>query len=293
MTFKNKTLLLVVGAARSGTSWYYHYCKDHPQIGVSPIKDIHYFDQLYGDRKAFKKIWKTDWRKAERKLERMKARGKSKPTLIQEQFEVADVLRRRLELLNGDPATNNKYYEFIEHYTKNHNVFADITPAYALLTAHQFKEIKSTHEKIKVIFLMRDPVNRFYSQIRLGEKTSKSNKNVQNIKAIKNFEKILKRPERTARGDYKNIITQLETVFDPNELHYVFYENLFSDDGIKGICEFLDVDFRPGKYSDNINFAENQKPIPPKLAKLARLHFADIYDFCRHKFNDVPESWMK
>ena len=35
---------VVMGAARSGTTWLYHRLKRHPGIFVPPIKEIHYFD---------------------------------------------------------------------------------------------------------------------------------------------------------------------------------------------------------------------------------------------------------
>ncbi len=35
---------LGIGAQRAGTTWLYHCLKDHPQIGVSQEKELHFFD---------------------------------------------------------------------------------------------------------------------------------------------------------------------------------------------------------------------------------------------------------
>ena len=44
-----KNLLLSVGAMKAGTSWLYHMLEDHPDINITPVKEVHYFWDIHGD----------------------------------------------------------------------------------------------------------------------------------------------------------------------------------------------------------------------------------------------------
>jgi hypothetical protein len=44
---KGKTFVLGIGAQKSGTSWLYEYLRSRPEMYVSPIKELHYFDRIY------------------------------------------------------------------------------------------------------------------------------------------------------------------------------------------------------------------------------------------------------
>ena len=35
---------LCIGAQKSGTTWLYHNLKQHPQVWLPPVKELHYFD---------------------------------------------------------------------------------------------------------------------------------------------------------------------------------------------------------------------------------------------------------
>jgi hypothetical protein len=44
---EGRTFLLGVGAQKAGTSWLYRYLKSHPEIFMSPIKEMHFFGTRY------------------------------------------------------------------------------------------------------------------------------------------------------------------------------------------------------------------------------------------------------
>src|SRR4051812_8296065 len=45
---RGKTLILGVGAPKSGTSWLHSYLKGDARVAVSPIKELHFFDDWLG-----------------------------------------------------------------------------------------------------------------------------------------------------------------------------------------------------------------------------------------------------
>ena len=44
---KGKTLVIGIGAQKAGTTWLYRYLRTHPQVGMSPIKELHYWDERF------------------------------------------------------------------------------------------------------------------------------------------------------------------------------------------------------------------------------------------------------
>ena len=36
-----------LGAQKTGTSWLWEYLQSHPEVGASPIKEMHFFDSKY------------------------------------------------------------------------------------------------------------------------------------------------------------------------------------------------------------------------------------------------------
>ncbi len=46
--------------------------------------------------------------------------------------------------------------------------FGDMTPAYCLLTAEAFEAMRRMHPRTQFFFVMRDPVDRLWSAIRMN-----------------------------------------------------------------------------------------------------------------------------
>ncbi len=120
---------LIIGAQRCGTTSLYYYLTEHPNIGPSSVKEVHFFDD------AFTKGIR--WYRA--------------------QF----------------PTTLQKYYS--EHIRRYDFFTGEATPSY-LFHPHAPKRIVQILPKVKLIVLLRNPVDRAYShywlRTTLGDETS-------------------------------------------------------------------------------------------------------------------------
>ena len=38
---------LCIGTQKAGTSWFFHQIRQHPDVWLPPIKELHFFDHLY------------------------------------------------------------------------------------------------------------------------------------------------------------------------------------------------------------------------------------------------------
>ena len=56
-----------IGAAKAGTSWLADYLAGHPEVALSPIKELHYFDAMH--LRGQVADWNGKWRKILTELE--------------------------------------------------------------------------------------------------------------------------------------------------------------------------------------------------------------------------------
>jgi hypothetical protein len=76
MMFPNMPNFFVIGAPKAGTTTFYYYLKQHPQIFMSPTKEPHFFD--YNFHEGVEYYVQTFFRGAERYL----ARGEASPSYL-------------------------------------------------------------------------------------------------------------------------------------------------------------------------------------------------------------------
>ena len=268
--------LLGVGAQKAGTTWLHEYLASLPEVDLGFMKEYHVFDQNHvpdttpGRKKRFENYLDS--------------------------FFGSDSLSIRHKFRR-----NHKHYfsYFRKLVDSPDQVFitGDITPSYAALPVKVLRYIKSSLEKngfrVRVIFLMRDPVarcisaNRMYSSPRLLSSPGD---------AALEAELLAKKYQQTRfqiRTRYDQTITNLEQVFTPDELYLGFYEELFSDKAIAEICSFLELPFRPGKYQQVVHGSLVKSELPETIKSEVRSYYSQVYDFVLNRFGQdrVKKLW--
>jgi hypothetical protein len=201
--------------------------------------------------------------------------------------------KTRLEM-QRDPKAYVKYFQSLVDDQKT--LTGDITPAYAFLDEETFREIRELLEKaafeIRVIFLMRDPVERIWSFVRMNSRRGLVTETpVTNRQLRKNFRDALKDPGTIARTNYQSTITTLERVFATEQIHYEIYEDLFNEIAMAKLMAFLG-------YEHHIDFDFERKVNSSDFAKISIFHrkramkaLKDQYEFCGHRFPKTLDLW--
>ena len=170
--FRKKLLFVGIGAQNSGTTWLYSYLREHPKVYMSPIKELHYFDMRFRrDRIA------AEGGRFVRRLHKKSAEIHYADGAYRAPITLVDDLLDRIKM----DADEGEYREFFRRRVKNEIVFGEITPSYAILPKEGFRRIREQHENVKLIFLMKDPIERFWSRVRKSAK--RANKNGGNVRA--------------------------------------------------------------------------------------------------------------
>ena len=270
-----KTLFVGVGAQKAGTSWLYSYLNRHPQVSMSRIKELHYFDAKY--RPDISGMYDKKFRQS---YSEFLLRPDWDSGAVRQNLVRAQAILDRLAMGAGEIT----YLDYFASRVKpQHSVFGEITPSYSILDEVGMRAIRDAQDDVRVIFLMRDPVDRLWSALRhSGVRTDDPRETISDQ---------IQRPHHRLRSDYAAAVTTLDKVFPKDRVLHMFYEGLFTDESIGVICGFLGIDPEPADFSQRVNVGR-ASAMPDVFVELAEKELVATYRFCRQRFGDaVPGSW--
>ena len=257
------TLLYVIGAQKAGTTWLSEYFRKHPQVYVPPIKELHFFSQHFLPRELVgSSVPEFSQRLQELWNRREEADAEEREAIEEEVGAIID----RLAM------TPKTYLPFFEKRKGDESVFVDNTPAYALLKKNHFQFLDRIHPDVKFVYLLRDPVDRAWSQFRMLER----DRNIPAQQSVQRFPQALRNETIYLRSNYVRTLNQLLQAVPRSQVFLGFYENLFEEKSIRALCDFLLIEERPANFDEKIN-AGDEIELPPQLRDAARRYFQPVY----------------
>ena len=211
-----------IGAQKSATSWLYKMLKQHPDLWVPPRKELHYFDRSL--KYASPSFLATD--KYIDRIDGLDAHNMLfKEKMKQELLDIksVDIVKREWFKKYFQSNYDDRWYKSLFEEGKG-RIKGEITPAYSILSQEDILHIKNLFPKLKVIFIMRDPVERAWSQIRFFMDRKKLN----DTASFEELIKFIESPNLSSRGDYVRTLNNWNTYFH-NELFIGCYEDIKSD----------------------------------------------------------------
>ncbi len=136
---------LGIGAQKAGTTWLYHQLKNHPDFFLPPIKDIHYFE-----RPSHNEYW-SDRRQFHKRVKKFLRKGHEDPSWY---------FRYCFGRVNDD------WYRGL-FPQDGKNIRGEITPSYTTLKVSEIKHVHRMNPNMKLILIMRDPIDRAWSHYRM------------------------------------------------------------------------------------------------------------------------------
>ncbi|MFZ2725011.1 MAG: sulfotransferase domain-containing protein [Methylococcaceae bacterium] len=282
MSKKNNRYIIGIGAQKAGTSWLTYYLSRHPQVLVSPVKEVHFFDSVY----------RADLcPNMEQRMARLLIEVAHKLQLDdilenKPRFKRFTKLNERLQF-NGDI---QRYRDYFTENSKNKSIFCDVTPEYALLDTTGFEAVKSLADDVRLVFILRNPIDRFWSEMRMRSKKKPDSDIFAKTRSL--LDKTTDHPSILCTEYHKTLET-LYQVFPKERVFVQFYEHLFNSESIAQLCQFCDIDF----VEPNIEKRVMQGisiPLTDELRATMYHKFSQVYDWAEHEFGtDLPEVWRK
>ncbi|MCK5343962.1 MAG: sulfotransferase domain-containing protein, partial [Candidatus Heimdallarchaeota archaeon] len=182
----------------------------------------------------------------------------------------------------------------------------DVSPTYAILPSYAIEVIRSLMPDLKIIFLMRDPIERAWSHARHNLKYHEANfrfnratnKSVSDENFIRNFT----HDWPFTSGDYLNSLQQWCSFFPKEQFYIGFYENIRKEPQklLTQIFKFLgvgvvdvDLDHFPIKTVFLEGFKkEHSDNLRGYLRTIYKNRTEELVIFLRDKFAlKVPDEW--
>jgi hypothetical protein len=251
---------LCVGAQKAGTSWLYLALLQHPDVWMPPVKELHFFNTLYDEADV---KWTQN---AIRRLakETLQAYLKKTPLyLIDYAF-----LEYTASIASGELFTEEWYQKVFSWHGAKHKLRGEFTPAYLSLPAEGISYVGRLIEDVKIIVIVRDPLERILSHIRMIVAGLKKHKLETGI-----WNQALADPAVKLRGDYKQFLPLWQQGLPADRILFVPYGDIATDP--KGLIARIEafLGLRPFSDYENLGVVVHKTPliiIPPAIVENQR-----------------------
>lgn len=276
---------IVIGAQKAGTTWLYKRLCELEDFDMPPVKELHYFDRS-SEYLSTSLLSQEQWPK------RMGHRLWWKSML----GDLSNTLMRR-ELHQFNWALNyycsnsdDAWYQSLSKARKG--LVGDCTPAYSMLQEKEVKRMYQLLPKAKIIFLLRNPVDRIWSSF----KYYKRGQAMEQIdeKEVLDFADW---KGQVLRSDYLNTLNVYSKVYPAEQILIGFYDAIIDQplDLLTKIVQFV------GGSTENIetqctlnesNNASLKMPLPVFLRKQLEEKYQEQMNSLSHLFGGYCKNWI-
>jgi hypothetical protein len=272
-----------IGAQKSGTTWLARMLAGHPDVFVTPVKEIHYFDHIRGltehlserkrrsrYRKFHQRLW-TQWHRfAEHREQWVWWRD-----------------------YMASPIDDAWYRRLFQHRGRS-TLAGEITPEYAIIGKEGLSHIRRLAPEARVVFIMRNPVDRMWSQVLHQCRARGLDANRQSIATIV---AMLTEPRFGELGDYASTLDDMAAVFRPDQTLALYYEDMHEDRlaALRRVCLFIGAKFDPAYFPElERRYNRSQTVVLPDEI---RAHLRDLCrpqaDAVQARLGRVPATWTR
>ncbi|ACK51659.1 conserved hypothetical protein [Methylocella silvestris BL2] len=272
-------LWLNVGAMKSGTSWLARQFEDHPDVFLTPIKEIHYFAHVHSpvkflDRNGRVEALKTyiNWVSTDLHPDILKFNLRWFESYLDE--PVDDIWFRNLYKDRG-----------AKRYCAE---FSNIT---AVLDETAWAHIKNISDNVKVTYTMRDPFVRLWSHTRFQAQINGVFHQIPTWRETE-YRAFFDSGDLLQHSCYSHTISKLRHNLEPHQYRLIYFED-FRDNPLKelrGVEQFLSIE---QKDYFNLEFHNPSLPlgIPGQFLLAAQRAIGSEFDSLDHLGARIPTSW--
>jgi len=278
---------LIIGAQKSGTTWLSFNLRKHPQIHFPGIKELHYFNIVEEGvpTSLYARIFdKRNWRW------RYILKLHIKYSLQQKRLKHA---YRKFRCFFGK--MNDEWYA-TRFQPKKHQISGEATPEYATLKLETIMHIRELIPDLKIIYLLRNPVDRAWSSVfTMFKSWGKTIDPLDEDELMKYLEGSFQH----SLGAYIQNLDRWMKVFPEERFFIDFFEKiaLDPDDLLKSIFMFLGIE-ADSKHihsylSRHVILSGPGKQMPEKIRKhLSQMYLSDLEDLS-NRFGGFATQWLE
>ena len=231
-------VFLCIGAAKAGTDWLHSQLSGHPECHLRTIKELHYFDALEAGRLG-NELSKHRGQQEEL-LSRLASDGRA-PEADQAQ-RLAD-RGAWMDVLETGREDIPAYLDYLRHGAGEEQVVGEMTPAYALLPEARLSAMAKMASDVRFLFLMRDPVERLWSHVRMIAARRDPRGKVNETRCARILSRTIAGEEDqiAQRSDYAGTLGRLAAAVPGMQLMVDVFEEMVRGIGLLRLCEFRGI----------------------------------------------------
>jgi len=161
--------LICVGAAKAGTTWLSEQCRRHPSFFMPPMKEIHYFQSVYGTIDRLAPIRRLNqvakFLTASSKAVQAAADEKKRQRLVRRQSNLA-----RWYALYASGRIDEKWYLNLFEGAAGDQFMCDFSAASCKISDAGVEAMHRLSNQTYVLYILRDPFDRLVSHTKFHAK---------------------------------------------------------------------------------------------------------------------------
>ncbi|WP_333715128.1 sulfotransferase [Yoonia sp.] len=286
-------ILYCLGATKAGTTWLYRYLHDHPDCAMPAVKEAHYWDTFEAERRD-KQLTAFRVRLREMRDDKTQAAKAGRGWQVDNMDRRINEMKALVAVLEGPRGDDAAYLGWLRQGRADARLVADITPNYATLDDATLERMRDAAPEAKFILLIRDPLDRLWSHIRMQARRQRQEHEKYEKKANNILYRILNRGQEThilERGDYPKIIRKLRRVIPQGRLLIAFFEDLLTDAGLAKVCAFLGIAPRQAQVETPVH-AGPEVVMLDKLRPRALGLLNEHYEWVARNVGPLPQRWQ-
>jgi len=266
----DKRFVLGLGAQKAGTTWLHDYLASRDGADMGFIKEYHFLD-----------VWlrQDDPKSLRKRGFKRKLVENARKLLLEENYSFEDHPDVWVRLAwHSYPEL---YFEYFSGLLRQSNIYltGDLTPDHSILGAEELKILRATFDLrgiiVKPIFLMRDPVERIWSAVRMNRRKGKELPEFDDEKEI--LRRLKVRPV-LERSSYDKTLGAMSDAFGLEKCFVGLYETLFTEAEVKRLCDFLGISYVQPDFEKRVNTTHKESSVSEETVKIAARQLRPSYE---------------
>jgi len=251
---------MCIGAPRAATTWVHKSLQADPQVFLPKRKEVHFYDEPPADNGGDSDLrWSDPFT-----------------------FDVQN------------PAHLRWYWYQYRH--AGTRLAGDITPLYSTLSAERIAIIREHMPDLKLIYILRNPIDRAWSGLRKSAWYQKGTAFLESKEEEWILQQVL-RPEVLVRGDYPRAIANWESVFPEEQFLYLFFDDVREgpEACLDQMYDFLGLAQPERQFAQTATKKVNaapEKPMPDYVKRALRQHYEKQIEELESRFNRDLSHWL-
>lgn len=270
------------GATRTATTYLHAQLRSHPGIWLPPKKEIYYFNKQRG--RGF-----GNARHREYLPDFLPSVGRALRGAPDGWTDVAWGVRYLL-----GPRTDRWFLSLSPRLPGR--VIGQVEPTYATLGEPVVRQLHELLPDLKLFFVMRDPIDRAWSTV-TKQLARFHDRSLEEFPDERILDKIVR--QGVPMSSYFEILARWESVFPPERIQTLFYEQILADPAraIDALCVHVGAGPHPALHAETLHRRVNdtlahRSEIPPRFERELAERLAASTGRLAHRFGGPAERWQ-